>query len=109
MPKRATPATAASPRAVQCARKLIEHLLKEMQLMIENPDYMAPEQWERLFGPRQSMVANIQKLVSALGALPLEPARRTKEAQTHIPPITAAEMALLRAWLADGETQTGAD
>lgn len=83
------------------AHGLIEAMLKEMQQGIENPDYCASEHWERLFGPKQSMVVNLQKLVAALVALPGNPAQ-PQQAQQPLP-FTPEEMALLSAWIADGE------
>jgi hypothetical protein len=75
--RRATPSLA---RANKRAEALIESLLKEIQRGVDEPTILESPEWERLFGPKQSVVANVQKLVQALAALPTEaPDKANKE------------------------------
>lgn len=89
-------------RASRRANALIDAMLKEMQLGLKQPERLESPQWERLFGAKQSMVINLQKLVQALGSLPLESpkpdiaANEKKEA-----PLNGEEMRILTQWLAE--------
>ncbi len=78
-------------------------MLKAMQRGMAEPEFLVSEEWAMLFGSKQSMVVNLQKLVQALAALPGEVAQPEREsAKAAAQPLSAEEMALLTAWLADG-------
>ena len=47
-------------RANKRAGTLIEGMLQEMQRGLRNPQNLESEEWLRLFGNKQSMVANLQ-------------------------------------------------
>lgn len=97
MTKRTTSNSPVTERTAKRARLLIEDMLKEMQLGIADPTRREAEEWERLFGAKQSMVANLQKLVAALAALPEPPLAQGKAEVAY--DLTEAEMKLLTAWL----------
>ena len=96
-----------SVRATRRAEKIIERLLKEMELFLKTPEQRTPAEWERLFGSKPSMVANLQKLVSALSALPVEKGAKAQKKEraavgTATATLTVEEMQLLADWLRDG-------
>lgn len=92
-----------SARTVKRARRLADLLMKEMYAGLRDPARLSTEEWDKLFGAKQSMIANLQKLVSTLAALPLDEEMAVKEGN-HPPvaEISAAEMAMLKAWLEEG-------
>lgn len=84
-------------RTTRRARTLIELIMKEMHASLRDPDRLSPEQWDKLFGAKQSMIANLQKLVATLKALPdMEEAGGQRDA-----PITVPEIQMLTSWLAE--------
>ena len=87
------------------ARLLVDALLCEMQEGVRNPSYRESEAWEKLFGSKDSLVMNLQKLVATLMALP-DDAVKVEEgaASPEAAPITPEEMVLLKAWLEDGKS-----
>lgn len=103
MSKRTYYAPEASRRAITHARSLIEQMLAELERGLTNPEHCAGEAWEKLFGPKQSMVVSVQKLVAALAALP-ECAEEDAQAAAALAAITPEEMQLLKAWMAEGRT-----
>lgn len=86
-------------RAAASAERLIEAMLLAMQQAIEKPGTHQDESWQVLFGSKESMVANLQKLVATLAALP--PAEGdTHEAEPHPQgALSAEDIAILKAWL----------
>lgn len=88
------------------AQRLIEAMLKEMQLAVRDPARFDTPQWERLFGNKQSVVVNLQKLVQTLAALPQElPAStHSTEPPAAMSELSAEEMRLLSEWIAQGQT-----
>lgn len=91
-------------RTTKRAAALIDTLLKEMQRGLSEPALLESPEWEKLFGPKQSVVVNALKLVQALAALPCEvQAKPTKEPP---PPegerLSDEEMRMLTEWLAQG-------
>jgi hypothetical protein len=86
-------------RAVRRARTLIELLMKEMHASLRDPNRLTDDQWEKLFGAKQSMVMNVHKLVDALTSLPVPAA--TAQMQEAPAPITTQEMEMLKAWIAE--------
>jgi len=90
-------------RASKRANLLIEAMLKEMQRGIRDPQRFESTEWERLFGNKQSMVVNLQKLVQALAVLPSALSCETsKPIQNGA--LSAQEMELLAEWLKQGTT-----
>lgn len=91
-------------RSGKRASALIESMLKEMQRGLRDPSRMETPEWAQLFGAKQSMVVNVQKLVQALAALPGEDsAEYTAEtAPQEGDRLTAEEMRLLTQWLTEG-------
>jgi hypothetical protein len=102
--KRRPSATPALARTSQRAQVLIESMLREMQRGLREPSRLESPAWEQLFGAKQSMVSNLQKLVQALAALPLAGASDASPPPAEplaADALTAEEMALLAAWLAE--------
>ena len=98
--RRAAPSLA---RANKRAGALIESLLKEIQRGVDEPALLESPEWERLFGLKQSVVVNVQKLVQALAVLPNEEpdnVTKGKEAQQD-DRLTDEEMGMLTEWLAE--------
>ena len=98
--KRAAPTLA---RVNKRAEALIEALLKEMQRGVSDQAVMERPEWERLFGAKQSLVVNLQKLVQALAALPLEMEPSKETANPEGQRLSDEEMRLLTAWLEEGK------
>jgi hypothetical protein len=93
-------------RANKRASLLIEAMLHEMQRGLRNPKKLESVEWTRLFGDKQSMVGNLQKLVQSLAALSDPRGRKTSGASTH--PEDAAmsmqDMQIL-AWMEEDERE----
>jgi hypothetical protein len=86
----------------------VEALLKEMQQGVRNPQYRESEDWEKLFGTKDSLVMNLQKLVATLAALPEDEGNgRVETAAANS--ISSAEMALLKAWLEETKPSSNDD
>ena len=110
--KRAPYGSQAAKRTAKRARSLIEAMLQEMELGLVDPHYRMTDEWERLFGAKQSMVVNLQKLVAALAAVPnyeLPKAVPEEQAEARDAPITPAEMEMLKAWISEGNEPLAAD
>ncbi len=56
-------------RASKRAGTLIEAMLREMQHGLKQPAKLGSKEWICLFGDKQSMVLNLQKLVQSLASL----------------------------------------
>ncbi len=106
--KRPMPVSVDSQRVIRRARQLIEQLLEAMQLGFRDEGYRNGEEWEALFGAKQSMTASLQKLVATFVALPEEvsPAD-VAQAATADPIMTQQEIELLKSWLEE-QARTGA-
>ena len=87
-----------SERAIRRARTLIELMMNEMHASLRDPNHLTPEQWDKFFGAKQSMIANLHKLVATLAALP-EPNAKYEVMEENVA-INAQEMAMLTSWLA---------
>lgn len=97
----------ADARLCDQAHSLIETLLVQMRRGLDEPTYLLSEEWQRLFGAKQSMVANLQKLVSAFAALPkASPTVIEGDAWVLNGAITPAEVKLLQGWLSDTSAST---
>jgi len=81
------------------AKRLVDALLREMQQGVKNPKYRESDEWEKLFGSKDSLVVNLQKLVATLAALPEETVKKGKAVEAPLQPISAEELALLKAWI----------
>ena len=99
--KRAAPSLA---RANKRAEALIEALLKEMQRGVRDQALLESPEWERLFGPKQSVVVNVLKLVQAMASLPSEADVKPSKEVNHAEgaPLSHEEMQMLTAWLEQG-------
>lgn len=99
--KKCRSAPAASQlRASKRANSIIDAMLKEMQLGLKHPDRLQSETWITLFGDKQSMVVNLQKLVQALGALPINATHEFKsQSQNQEVELSSEEITLLAQWL----------
>lgn len=103
MKKRRPSAVSSRQRATRQANRLIEIMFREMAAALKEPATMEEPEWQRLFGNKQSLVVNLQKLVQALGALPEELcADDPKPDSGPHEALTAEEMRLLTEWLAQG-------
>lgn len=85
-----------SERAGKRAHQLIDRILKEMQAGLDDKTRLQNPEWERLFGTKQSMVANLQKLVQALMILPSD--GTSKKGAAADVPLGFKELQLLAAW-----------
>lgn len=90
-----------SPRAAKRARTLIELMMKEMHASLRDPERLTAEQWDKLFGAKQSMIANLHKLVATLLVLPDMETVAEVDEKNAFKPINSEEMRLLTAWLAE--------
>jgi hypothetical protein len=93
----ASPALIASGKRIHA---LIEMMLEEMQRGLDDPDRLTKPEWTRLFGSRQSMVGNVQKLVQALAAIPAED-NSAEGGQEGKRPLSLPEVALISAWMSN--------
>lgn len=84
----------------QRTRLLVEILLKVMEQGIRHPETAHDEQWERLFGNKDSVVVTLQKLVQLLSDLQMQAGDNAVVEDGAIAPVSDEEMALLREWLA---------
>lgn len=80
-------------------RLLVEVLLEVMEQGIRAPDSERSEQWERLFGTKDSAVVNLQKLVQLLAELQAQSGSTLDDAHALVEPVSSEEMALLAQWL----------
>jgi hypothetical protein len=66
-----------------------------------NPSYAATAEWDCLFGTKQNMVMNLQKLIHALAVLDGEgDVDPTAEGAGPVP-MTIEEIGMLKAWLGE--------
>lgn len=86
-------------RACTRATRLIEMLLCALEEGLSDDAEKPSPQWRRLFGSTQSAVVNLQKLVAALGALPVVKTELSTEAAPPEVPMSKAELAMLKDWL----------
>lgn len=77
---------------------LVEVLLGVMEREIHAGGERS-EQWERLFGTKDSAVVTLQKLVQVLAELQTR-AGHEPQAEALVEPVNEEELALLREWLA---------
>lgn len=91
-------------RTAQRVRTLIELMLCEMHACLKEPERLNDATWEKLFGPKQSMIANLQKLVGALVLLPEESEAKTNPEKYGVAPLTQEEMRLLTDWVRQKES-----
>ncbi len=70
---------------------------------MDDPALLESLEWERLFGPKQSVVVNVQKLVQALATLPSEDVSNDSEdkATQQEDRLSDEEMQMLTDWLAE--------
>lgn len=94
----AKPALAGSSKR---AHALIECMLREMQRALRDPARLESPEWDRLFGAKQSMVVNVQKLVQALAVIPIAEIVEDSSQADHQEgqKLSPQEMDLLRDWL----------
>lgn len=89
-------------RTVKRARRLADLLMKEMYAGLRDPARLSSEEWDKLFGAKQSMISNLHKLVATLAALPelahLSPQKEREGACA----MSTQEMEMLKAWLDEG-------
>lgn len=89
-------------RTAKRAHRLAELLIKEMHAAVRDPTRLTSEEWDKLFGAKQSMISNLQKLVATLAALPVlvqETPLKTAAAEVS---MSQQEMVMLTAWLEAG-------
>ena len=86
-------------RAAKCARRLAELLMKEMRAALRDPARLTSEEWDKLFGAKQSMISNLHKLVTTLAALPDLVQEGPLKCATAEVAMSPQEMAMLKAWL----------
>lgn len=80
---------------------LVEILLKVMEKEIRarksKPE--RSEQWIKLFGPKDSAVVNLQKLVQLLAELQMQSQPAHDDAESEMARVSEEELAILSAWL----------
>jgi hypothetical protein len=98
---RPTVSRKARAKSVVRAERLVEALLFEMQLGLQNPEYRSGKDWEKLFGSKDSLVANLQKLVATLATLPSDGEKPIES--EPVQPMSSAEMTMLKSWIEDSK------
>lgn len=88
-------------------RHSVKALIETLSKGIESPQTM-PEHWERLFGTKDSAVANLQKLVGLLIELRQHFHETHAEDATELTRVETHELEMLEAWLSKQRT-TGDD
>ncbi|MBN8542780.1 MAG: hypothetical protein J0M34_00770 [Alphaproteobacteria bacterium] len=91
----------------QSTRKSVKALLETLAKGIDSPATM-PEHWERLFGTKDSAVANLQKLVALLIELRQHFHDAPEADVADITRIEAHELEMLEAWLEKQKPTEGA-
>lgn len=94
-PKKTTPRAADIWARTQM---LVEVLLQVMESEMRAEDQERSEQWLKLFGPKDSAVVNLQKLVQLMAQLQSHAPQKRKAAAT-VKPVDDAEMAMLADWI----------
>ncbi len=92
----------------QSTRKSVKALLETLAKGIDSPASM-PEHWERLFGTKDSAVANLQKLVTLLIELRAHFHESLDEDNMNVPRVEAHELEMLEAWLEKQKTDVTED
>lgn len=77
---------------------MVEWLLTLLEAGLKPGDAATAKEWERLFGPKDSAVVVLQKLVHLLGQLQMYASRERQAAPE--PRLSAEERALVKEWLA---------
>jgi hypothetical protein len=99
--KRKSPPTLAKADDCDHVQRLVESLLAELSRGVSEPALRETDEWKTLFGTRQTVVVNLQKLVQVM--VSLLDYKRSGEggnaADAVVPPITAEELGMLKAWL----------
>ncbi len=100
MPRKKTAPKKRVPPARR-AEKLIERMLREVEVALDDPSIMERDDWKSLYGDKQNMIAHVQKLVQTLGALPENKRTRKskKKEELELPRLSPEDTALLVAWL----------
>lgn len=105
--KKNVPPSSEMEEVWQSTRMSVKALLETLAKGIDSPASM-PEHWERLFGTKDSAVANLQKLVALLielrahfHAVPDDDAAESTHIETH-------ELEMLEAWLEKQKPTEGA-
>lgn len=84
----------------QCTHNSVKALINTLAKGIDSPSAM-PEHWERLFGTKDSAVANLQKLVALLVEMRQQFHTSVEEdADSAISKLESHELDMLEAWLA---------
>lgn len=101
--KKISSKTARRAKSYRRAQIVIETLLSEIQRGIQSPDIIKSEEWKKLFGTKDSIVANVQKLVATLGDLPEHQGTYHTPGTPHPEevPLTAEEVQILAEWIKD--------
>jgi hypothetical protein len=89
-------------RTVKRARRLADLLMQEMYAGLRDPARLSSEEWDKLFGAKQSMISNLHKLVSTLAALPEATPIALPKASKDSSALSKQEMEMLKAWLEEG-------
>ena len=97
-------------RSCKLAHHLIERMLKQMQVALRDPTHMDSPEWEYIFGKKQTVAANLHKLVQTLASLPMPSATLPSSASITTPrtadsqdQLSAEEMHLLAEWIKEGK------
>lgn len=88
------------------ARAILEALLSEMESRLHDGVVVDTTKWSTLFGEKQSMVVNLQKLVEVIDELSESEEKKPNpetSPQEGGKPLTDEELKLLSEWLADGK------
>lgn len=82
------------------SQMLVEILLEVMETEIAAEQSERSERWLKLFGPKDSAVVNLQKLVQVLGELQEQtPAAALANEPQPIAPVSEEELQMLSEWL----------
>ena len=86
-------------KTVERARKLVESMLTSMEVGLSGD--VSQEEWERIFGSKDSAVVSLQKLVQVIAVLSHQVDGMLAPKESHAEHmLTPEEMALLTDWLA---------
>lgn len=85
------------------ATEMVERMLAIMEQVLEGPNPEAEKEWIRMFGTKQSMVVNLQKLVSMMQML----SKMEIDAAAHVASeeatLSDADAKIYDAWVDDRE------
>ncbi len=117
-PRKTTPKTTKKKKSVvppvqmeevwQSTRTSVKALLETLAKGIDSPAAM-PEHWERLFGTKDSAVANLQKLVALLVELRVHFHDVRDDEDVANTAMDSHEMEMLEAWLNKQKASTTED